>query len=339
MNNINNPFIEHFEIISNQLKKVMDSKESITKYLNISIYNMNLNVPIIKLVKGNGKKTILISAGVHGDEFCGVNIISKVEFYLNSNDFNGQIYLLPTVNIWGLNNMKRFGPSWDLNREFNDHNFNKIKNKDIDYNSHILLNTIFIYSSIAKKCDLIIDLHSDNYRSECILHVMWDPNKKLNKLVENLDFYLYPKKPAEGTIRHWCSLNKLNYIIFECGAGLSSYNFINDKATNNILNLLSAEKILKEFIFKPSVMNWITSVNYHMYFKTAMITYDVKLEEEVKKGQKLYTIKNFYDSYTENGYVEENGLVYEMLKNNIIAQDIPYVCGIAIIKKEKISNG
>ena len=80
-------------------------------------------VSLSVIIHNSGKPgpTILFSAGMHGDEINGVEIVRNID-HLLTNEYQltkGKIILLPIINPFGFINFSRYLPDGkDLNRSF-----------------------------------------------------------------------------------------------------------------------------------------------------------------------------------------------------------------------------
>lgn len=100
--------------------------------------------------KRNGP-TIFVSAGVHGDEVIGVEIVRRLLTMPNLKTLQGTLIAVPVVNAFGLLNQSRYLPDRrDLNRCFPG----SVKGSLASRLAHIFM------TEIVERCDLGIDLHS-----------------------------------------------------------------------------------------------------------------------------------------------------------------------------------
>lgn len=91
--------------------------------LELPIGNLMSGTPVaLPLIVVHGKKdgpVVWLSAAIHGDEICGVEIIRKVLEVLNAPAMSGTIIAAPVVNVHGFNTSDRYLPDRrDLNRSF-----------------------------------------------------------------------------------------------------------------------------------------------------------------------------------------------------------------------------
>jgi predicted deacylase len=103
--------------------------------------------------------TVWLTAGIHGDEVTGIEVIHRIFNYLKRSPLKrGSLHALPLINPMGFETIKRENPydEEDINRNFpGDESGNATER---------LTNAIF--NSIAEtKPDLVIDLHADTQNS------------------------------------------------------------------------------------------------------------------------------------------------------------------------------
>lgn len=95
--------------------------------------------------------TIFVSAGVHGDEIIGVEIVRRLLTMPNLRTLRGTLIAVPVVNAFGLLNQSRYLPDRrDLNRSFPGSEAGSLASRL----AHIFMR------DIVRRCDLGIDLHS-----------------------------------------------------------------------------------------------------------------------------------------------------------------------------------
>jgi len=81
-----------------------------------------VEIPIIVERSNNPGPVILITAGVHGDEINGVEVVRQIIAKKINKPAKGSIICIPVLNVFGFLNMDRFFPDGrDLNRVFPGH--------------------------------------------------------------------------------------------------------------------------------------------------------------------------------------------------------------------------
>lgn len=83
------------------------------------ISGTEIALPVIVVHGKSDGPTVGLSAAVHGDELCGVEIIRRVLASVDSRTLSGTIIATPVVNVHGFNTGDRYLPDRrDLNRSF-----------------------------------------------------------------------------------------------------------------------------------------------------------------------------------------------------------------------------
>jgi len=100
--------------------------------------------------RGDGP-TIWLSAAVHGDELCGVEIIRQVLGALDPASMSGTVIALPVVNVHGFNSGDRYLPDRrDLNRSFPGNARGSLASRL----AHLVM------TEVVGRCTVGIDLHT-----------------------------------------------------------------------------------------------------------------------------------------------------------------------------------
>lgn len=129
-----------------------------------------VEIPIYVIKNGVGP-TLLLTAGVHGDEYEGQIAISRLAQSLRPEEIQGRLVLMPVVNVPAALNSTRTSPidHRDLNRCFPGNPSGTF--------SEMLAH--FIDSRIVPLADASVDLHTAGHSAECTpstnMHYIKDP--------------------------------------------------------------------------------------------------------------------------------------------------------------------
>ena len=171
----------------------------------------------IMFTKNLDVETLTFSAGVHGDEISGsMALISE-----NVKRCNKQIVSMPRINLYGIQNNSRYDKDGiDMNRLYGT-------NKKVSENTK---NIIDFVEDVVLKSDYVIDFHeAKGYRVRDNTvngnTVITENNvdfadfivNEINKdISEDKKFVVYKnKKPIKGTLREFCTNNKIKYCLIE----------------------------------------------------------------------------------------------------------------------------
>lgn len=191
----------------------------------------SLEVPVIIERSKNPGPTVLFTAGIHGDEVNGVEIVRQIIAKGINNPKKGTIICIPVINIFGFLHMDReFPDGRDLNRVFPGTKSGSLASR-VAYK---------LMNEIVPQVDLIIDYHtggSDRFNAPQIR--IKDGESVLDELatVFGAPFVLYSKN-LNKSFRNTCYKLGIPMLLFEGG---KSYYF-DSKVTNTGVN--GAKRVL-----------------------------------------------------------------------------------------------
>ena len=129
-----------------------------------------VEIPIYVIKNGVGP-TLLLTGGIHGDEYEGQIAISRLAQILKPEDIQGRLILMPVVNVPAALNNTRTSPidGRDLNRCFPGNPAGTF--------SEMLAH--FMDTRIVPLADASVDLHTAGHSAECLpstnMHFVVDP--------------------------------------------------------------------------------------------------------------------------------------------------------------------
>jgi predicted deacylase len=123
--------------------------------MELPIGNLMSGTPVaLPLIVVHGKKdgpVVWLSAAIHGDEICGVEIIRQVLDAISARTMAGTVIAAPVVNVHGFNSNDRYLPDRrDLNRSFPGSQRGSLASRI----AHLFM------KEIVKRSDVGIDLHT-----------------------------------------------------------------------------------------------------------------------------------------------------------------------------------
>ena len=121
-----------------------------------------ITIPILIATGSMAGKTIFISAGVHGDEINGIEILQRFMDNLDVSMLAGTIIFLPLINVSGFRAKDRYVQydGKDLNRCF--------PGDDKGTVSEQMAHTIF--TEVVSRCDFGVDIHDSGKGSVLLPH-------------------------------------------------------------------------------------------------------------------------------------------------------------------------
>ncbi|WJJ97251.1 succinylglutamate desuccinylase/aspartoacylase family protein [Algibacter luteus] len=207
-----------------------------SKEVNFDVANLHtsspVNIPVIIERSAKPGPTVLFTAGIHGDEVNGVEIVRQLIAKGINRPKIGTIICMPVINIFGFINLKReFPDGRDLNRVFPGSPNGSLAGRV----AHKLIHEIIPH------VDLIIDFHtggSGRFNAPQLRFIK--ENRELNSLAKvfGAPFVLYSKN-VNKSFRTTCYKLGKPLLLFEGGKSFH----IDDVVTNSGVN--GSKRVLK----------------------------------------------------------------------------------------------
>lgn len=190
-----------------------------------------LKIPVIierSLIEG---PVILFSAGIHGDEINGVEIVRQIIIQKINKPKVGTIICIPIVNMFGfVNKSREFPDGRDLNRVFPGSKTGSLASR---FAHHIL-------EEIMPIVDFAVDFHAGGASRFNAPQIRIAPNNsELKKLADVFDapYTLYSKNIA-GSFRNSSEKLNVKMLLFEGGKSLDINNQVAIEGVNGVKRLL-----------------------------------------------------------------------------------------------------
>ena len=198
-----------------------------------------LKIPVIierSLIDG---PVVLLSAGIHGDEINGVEIIRQIIIQKINKPKTGTIICIPIVNMFGfVNKSREFPDGRDLNRVFPGSKKGSLASRF----AHHIINEIMPIVNYA------VDFHAGGASRFNVPQIrLTTGNPDLKKLADVFDapFTLYSKNIA-GSFRSSSAKLNVKMLLFEGGKSLDINSQIAVEGVNGTKRLLNHLNMLNE---------------------------------------------------------------------------------------------
>jgi len=206
-----------------------------SRTINLEIARLHtmtkLKIPVVIERSRIDGPVVLFSAGIHGDEINGVEIVRQIIVRKINKPKTGTIICIPVVNIFGFVNQKReFPDGRDLNRVFPGSKSGSLASR---FAWHIL-------TEIMPYVDYCVDFHAGGAARFNAPQIRVEPdNKKLKELsdVFNAPFTLFSKNIA-GSFRNSCGKLGVSMLLFEGGKSLDLNNDVTQEGVQGAKRLL-----------------------------------------------------------------------------------------------------
>ncbi len=276
--------------------------------LNLDVARLHTRTPIlvpviVERAKEDGP-TVLLMAGLHGDEINGIEIVRRFLRKKLHKPTKGTIICLPVFNIFGFLNIKRELPDGrDLNRSFPGSAKGSLASQ---FAYHFM-------KEIAPHCDYIIDFHtgaSQRNNFPQIRCVMSDPESMELARVFNPPFIINSSLIGK-TIRESMIKMKKKILLFEGGMANSIEEMVVEEGLNGTKRLIAhlgmrnykidISKDREPVVLKES--RWLRAPNSGMFQAL------VKNGSQVDRGTILAVVTDPYGNFEKkikspiSGYV------------------------------------
>ncbi len=207
-----------------------------TQEINFDVANLHTASPVdVPVIVSRSKKkgpTVLFTAGIHGDEVNGVEIVRQLIAKGINQPKIGTIICMPVINIFGFINLKReFPDGRDLNRVFPGSTSGSLASRV----AHKFI------ENVVPHADLIIDFHTGGSGRFNAPQLRYEKsNSQLDSLANifGAPFVLYSKNLSKS-FRNTCAKLGKDLLLFEGGKSFH----IDDVVTNSGVN--GSKRILK----------------------------------------------------------------------------------------------
>ncbi|SDW18708.1 succinylglutamate desuccinylase/aspartoacylase family protein [Flavobacterium degerlachei] len=196
-----------------------------------------LKIPIIIQRSKIDGPTVLFSAGIHGDEINGVEIVRQLITKKINKPKRGTIICIPIINMFGFINMSRqFPDGRDLNRVFPGSKKGSLASR---FAYHIL-------TEIMPLVDYAVDFHAGGASRFNAPQIRLAPNSpELKELADvfNAPFTLFSKNIA-GSFRNSSQKLNVKMLLFEGGKSLDINESIADAGVDGVKRVLAHLEML-----------------------------------------------------------------------------------------------
>ena len=290
-------------------------------------------VPIVSMKNGDGP-TVLVSAGVHGDEYAGIAAIRHFFSTQKLESIKGQLIIMPMTNYPAFCAVSRVSPLDNLN-------LNRIFPGDPAGTPTEQIAS-FIDQKILPRVDFVLDFHTGASKSDWIpcTFIYGIKNKLMQAKVDAVSCFgtkysmVIDGGGSPGSLLSACEKHEVPSISTEIrgGATLSSEAF--HIALDGLYRVLKLWGILEEIPiedhFSGTSFMAFQKIESLMAPIDGMLVPEYKLGETVKKGQlagRIYPIDDLTRAPVDICYDCE-GLV-SMCSTSTLKKRGDYICNVA----------
>jgi predicted deacylase len=275
-----------------------------------------LNVPIIIERSKKPGPTVLMTAGIHGDEINGVEIVRQIIAKGINKPKIGTTICVPVINVFGFLNMDRLFPDGrDLNRVFPGSANGSLASRVAN----------FVMKELVPHVDFIMDFHTggaDRFNAAQIRIVKDNP--KLTELAHIFGApFIYYSQNLNKSFRNACEKSGVPMLLFEGGKSFNIHSTITNTGVNGAKRVLNHFGMLKSRFkaSKPKVEALVIEESKWIRAKySGMFKATVSINSKVEKGEVLGHITDPYGSFNYFVKSPNDGYIFNVNESPIIYQ-------------------
>jgi hypothetical protein len=291
-----------------------------SKEVNFDVTNLHtsstVNVPIIIERSKKPGPIVLFTAGIHGDEVNGVEIVRQLIAKGINKPKCGTVICMPVINIFGFINLKReFPDGRDLNRVFPGSPSGSLAGRV----AHKLM------QEIIPNVDYIIDFHTGGSGRFNAPQLRYSKdNKALNDLAIafGAPFVLYSNTLSKSFRTSCFKLGK-PLLLFEGGKSFHIDEFVTNTGVNGAKRVLKHFGMLKT-TFKSSRPKkdcvFINDSKWVRAHSSGMFKVSIAVGAQVKKGDTLGNITDPYGKLNHFVKAPNSGYIINVNESPIVYQ-------------------
>jgi len=295
-------------------------KEGDSCELNFGVANLHtsssVDVPVIIERSKKPGPVVLFTAGIHGDEVNGVEIVRQIIAKKINKPKCGTIICIPVINVFGFINLNReFPDGRDLNRVFPGSKNGSLASR-VAYR---------LRHEVIPDVDVIIDFHTgsaDRFNAPQIRIIKHNPKLGALAKVFNAPFILY-SKDLKKTFRNTCSKLGKQMLLFEGGKSFNIDNTVTNTGVNGAKRVLNHLGMLssKFKVSKPKKHSvFIVESRWQRANFSGMFKASIKISSEVIKGDVIGNITDPYGKFNHFVRAASSGYIINVNESPIVYQ-------------------
>lgn len=249
-----------------------------------------LPIPIQVIHGDTPGRTLCLTAGIHGDELNGVEIVRRAAAAIPAGDLRGTVIAAPIVNLHGFQRNSRYMPDRrDLNRFF--------PGRPSGSSASRVAHSFF--GDVIARCDALVDFHTGSFHRTNLPHVRADlqrPDVAELALAFGEEIVMHGAGAA-GTLRRAASDAGIPAITYEVGEPMQLREEDIERGAERVETLLGRLGMLpeqEELLRMPEVYvrsRWVRVED------GGIMLAQVEVGDRVKTGDVLATVTNPISSH------------------------------------------
>lgn len=298
-------------------EKILPGKSATINFNMAKLYTTtSVEVPVII---ERGKKpgpVILITAGIHGDEINGVEIVRQIIAKGINKPQKGTIICIPVVNVFGFLNLAReFPDGRDLNRMFPGTKQGSLASR-------------FAYQFVQKilpVADFCLDFHTGGASRFNAPQIRIQKDDKVGvkyAKIFNAPFTI-ESKTITKSYRDTCTKLGIPVLLFEGGKSVNSNKEIARQGVEGTMRILEHFEMLDSKFEKPDVIAETVFIENSVWLRakySGMLHIKIPCGKHVEKGEYIGTITDPYGKFRHRVRASNEGYVININESPIVYQ-------------------
>jgi len=270
-----------------------------------------IEIPVIINRSKKPGPILLVTAGLHGDEVNGIEIVRRIIKRGYHKPTCGTIICIPVLNIYGFINFSRELPDGkDVNRSFPGSAYGSLASRI----AYVLMN------EIVPHIDYGIDYHTGGGRRTNIPQIRCVMDDLVN--TELAAAFMAPftihSKLITGSFRHSAAKKGKRILVYEAGESLTFDEQAIIAGINGFRRFVSAMGMGRKLKRKERSTIFIARMRWVRAKSAGLFHSGVKLGALVKKGQRLGEITDPYGDYETKIVSPLTGYVIGINNNPVV---------------------
>ncbi|MGY5850665.1 succinylglutamate desuccinylase/aspartoacylase family protein [Salegentibacter sp. F14] len=298
-------------------EKVLPGKSATINFNMAKLYTTNsVDVPVIIERAKKPGPVVLLTAGIHGDEINGIEVVRQIISKGINKPQKGTIICIPVVNIFGFLNLSReFPDGRDLNRMFPG-------------TKHGSLASRFAYQFVKKilpVANFCLDYHTggaSRFNAPQIRVKQADDLSVKYSRIFNAPFTM-ESKTITKSFRETCSKLGIPVLLYEGGKSKSSDKEIARHGVEGTMRILSHLEMLNPKFEYPDAITQTVLIENSFWMRakySGLLHVKIPCGKHVEKGEYIGTITDPYGKFRHKIKASNTGYILNVNESPIVYQ-------------------
>ena len=310
-------FIDEHNVLDILGKKVHPGKSATINFNMAKLYTTtSVDVPIIVERAKKPGPVVLITAGIHGDEINGVEVVRQLIVKEINKPARGTVICIPILNVFGFLNMTReFPDGRDLNRVFPGSKNGSLASR-------------FAYQFVQKilpVADFCMDFHTGGASrfNAPQIRIHKGENKSIHYAkVFNAPFTIISKTISKS-YRDTCAKQGKPVLLFEGGKSNDSNKQVAKHGVEGVMRILNHFEMLKPKFDVPDVTAETIFIENSSWMRakySGLLHVKIPFGKHVEKGEYIATITDPYGKLRHKVKAPNEGYIINVNESPIVYQ-------------------